>query len=368
MGSSGYRITWKTIILLAVGIGAFLLYLFLFKVDIFAIIDKARGMDLSLYLLALSCVVLDTFFFAMAWRSLLNFLAVRLSIIKSFLYVWYGVFMDIVIPAESISGEISRVYLVTREQNGAQGKVVASLVAHRLMGMAINVASLFIGIFLLLVRGQLYGIVLTLLLFLVVATSVGLILLFSLCLREKWTLKLIDGAMKFAAFVSRGRWKLTSIKEEALKAARMFHDSIKEYMRSPKTIITSFCLSMISWIFAVGVAYLVFLSLGVQIQLSVVLVTTTIVVAVKSIPIGIPFEVGLPEITMSTLFGLLSPNITLQTAATATVLIRILTLWLRFFIGFAAQQWLEIRTIRQPSLKLGRASLEKPKSVSGHIL
>jgi uncharacterized protein (TIRG00374 family) len=346
-------------ILLALGLGAFLLYLFLFRIDIFVIFDKARGMDFSLYLLAMSCVVFDTFFFAMSWRSLLNFLAIKLSVVKSFLYVWYGVFMDIVIPAESISGEISRVYLVTREQDGTHGKVVASLVAHRLMGMAINVASLFIGIFLLLIGGQLYGMILTLLLFLAVATSVALVLLLSLCLREKWTLRLIDGLMKLASFLSRGRWKLTSVKDEALRATTMFHDSFKEYMRSPRTLVASFFLSMISWIFAVGAAYFVFLSLRVEVPLSAILVTTTIVAAVKSIPIGVPFEMGLPEITMSGLFSLLSPSLTLETALTATLLIRVLTLWMRFFIGFAAQQWLEIRPIKRPFLRPSATSLEK---------
>jgi uncharacterized membrane protein YbhN (UPF0104 family) len=30
-------------------------------------------------------------------------------------------------------------------------------------------------------------------------------------------------------------------------------------------------------------------------------------------------------------------------SATATILTRIITLWFRFFIGFAAQQWLELK-------------------------
>jgi hypothetical protein len=48
------------------------------------------------------------------------------------------------------------------------------------------------------------------------------------------------------------------------------------------------------------IPYLVFLSLGFQIPWSVILIASSIVVAVKSIPIGVPFEVGLPEITMTT--------------------------------------------------------------------
>jgi len=116
---------------------------------------------------------------------------------------------------------------------------------------------------------------------------------------------------------------------------------------------------MVSWVFAVAASYLVFVSLRVEVPLSVILVTTTIVAAIKSIPIGVPFEMGLPEITMSGLFSLLSPSVTLEIALTGTLLIRVLTLWMRFFIGFAAQQWLEIRPIKRPLLNPSMTDLEK---------
>jgi uncharacterized membrane protein YbhN (UPF0104 family) len=65
--------------------------------------------------------------------------------------------------------------------------------------------------------------------------------------------------------------------------------------------------------------------------------------AVKSVPIGIPFEVGLPEITLTTLLILF--GVPPQISATGTILMRILTLWFRFFGGFAAQQWLGIKDV-----------------------
>ena len=80
-----------------------------------------------------------------------------------------------------------------------------------------------------------------------------------------------------------------------------------------------------------------------QISWVAIVVVTAIFVAVKSIPIGVPFEIGLPEITLTTLlviFGV--PSIV---SATVTILTRLLTLWLRFFIGFAAQQWLGLSGI-----------------------
>jgi uncharacterized protein (TIRG00374 family) len=89
------------------------------------------------------------------------------------------------------------------------------------------------------------------------------------------------------------------------------------------------------------------MSLGFSVSWSIILITATIVLAVKSVPIGVPFEVGLPEITMTTLYvGLGVPG---DISATATILSRIITLWFRFFVGFIAQQWLELKPIIAPT-------------------
>ena len=357
MASLKYKVTRKAIILPIIGLIAFFLYLYVFNVDILAIIATARCMNLSIYALATAFVILDTFFFALSWRALVNFLSIKLSVMKSFLYVWYGIFMDIIIPAESISGEISRVYLVTREQNGTGGKVVASLVVQRLMGTALTVASLLLGISLLLARGQISGLLFNLTLFLAAVTTFFLVLLIVLCVKEAWTLRVVNAILTFLVRIGRGRWKLEKIKEDTLKAARMFHDSLKEFGRSPKTLLLSLAFYLIGWFFSVSVSYLVFLSLNFPVEWSMIVITWSIVTAVKSIPIGVPFEVGLPEITMTTLYVLLGapPDV----SATATILSRIITLWLRFFIGFAAQQWLELKVITATDSK----SMSEPQKV-----
>jgi uncharacterized protein (TIRG00374 family) len=347
MVSVRFKVTWKTVILLALGLIAFFVYLYLFNVDIPTIIETAKSINLSLYLLAVAFVVFEALFFSLSWRTLLSFLSVKLSVWKAFLYVWYSVFIDIIIPAESISGEVSRVYLVTREQNGTSGKVVASLVAHRLIGMVVYIASLLVSASTLIIRGQLIGTILNLMLFLAVLTAVFLVLLLLLCVKEHWTLKIVNAIFRLIEYLGRGRWKIARFKEDAVKAARMFHASMKEFWHAPKAIFTSLGFYIVTWLFCLGTSYIVFLSMGFQVHWSVIVVTNSIIVAIKSIPLGVPFEVGLPEITMTTLYMLLLPEIPLQICATATVLTRILTVWLRFFMGFAVQQWLEIKTLKQ---------------------
>ena len=344
MASMKLQFTWKTVLLPVVGLLAFFLYLYIFNVDIPTIVATVQHIDLSFYLLAIAAVILETFFFALSWRSLLNFLSVKLSVVKSFLYVWFGIFVDTIIPAESISGEISRIYLVTREQDEAAGKVVASLVTQRLMGMGINVVSLFVGATALLIRQQLTGIVLNLTVFLAASTLIFLVLLLLICIKERWTLKIIDIAIRFAEYVTRRRWNLTNVKKQAVKAAKAFHNAMEAFGRAPKTLFAPALFSVLSWVFNLAVAYLVLWSIGLpSVPWSVIIVTCSIVAAVKAVPLGVPFEAGLPEITMSTLYIVLGvpPNV----AATATILTRILTVWFRFFVGFGVQQWLGMKAI-----------------------
>jgi len=318
--------------------------MYIFNVDIQQIIAKVQTISLRFYVLAAIASLFDILFFSFAWHSLLRFLSVKISLFRSFLFVWVGIFIDTMIPAESVSGEISKIYLVNREQNGAAGKATASVVAQRLIGMSINIVTLSIGAILLLIQHLLYGMILALILFLVTVTFVFLALILLLCRKENWTMRIVDRLIRFAELVSRGRWKLAKLKEEIVEATRAFHGAIRDYAHAPKTLLIASSFSVTSWILALAIFYFTFLSIGYpQISWSAILVTSGIFVAVKSVPVGVPFEVGLPEITLTTLLILF--GVPPEISATATILMRLLTLWLRFFIGFAAQQWIGMKAI-----------------------
>jgi uncharacterized protein (TIRG00374 family) len=345
MESPKPKITWKTVLFPLIGLAAFFLYIYLFQVDIPAIIATAQAADPLPYALAIAFSILEVFFYSISWRVLVNFLQIKLSIIRSYLFVWYGIFLDIIIPAESVSGEAVRIYLIQREQGiSSCGPAAASLVTHRLLGMAMNVAFLLAGTSLLLLEGQTSGLILSLILFLAVAITAILLLLIVFSFKENWSLKVINVVANAAQFITRGKWKgLTKIREDACRITKSFHDSMKKFGRSPKPLALSLLGLSVTWVFSLSVSYLVFLSLRTPISWSVIIITSAIVLAVKSIPLGIPFEVGLPEITMTTLYT--SLGVPAGISATATILNRIITLWLRFFIGLGAQQWLDLKPV-----------------------
>jgi len=350
------KITRKTVIFPIIGLAAFFLYIYIFQVDMLSIIAKAQTADPVLYALAVAFSLIEVFFFSVSWRVLAKFLMIKMSVMKSYLLVWYSVFVDTLVPAESVSGEALRVYMITREQGKETcGRAVASLVTHRILGMVMNVVVLILGMVLFFTGTQIDPLIFNLVLLLSIGITVTLLLLILFSFKEKWSLKVINWVVRAGNFLSRGRWhrKLIKIKEDAINIAKSFHDSMKEFKNNPQPLVFSLFYLAVMWGFSLSVPYLVFLSLGQQVSWSVILITATIVLAVKSIPIGI-FEVGIPEITMTALYTvLLEPTLGPEAAAgisiTATILTRLITLWLRFGIGFAAQQWLELKTVIAPA-------------------
>ncbi len=335
------QLTVKTVILPIVGIIAFLLYIYLFNVDIPQIIETVQHVQPIPYAAAVLISFIEILFYALSWRSILSGLNVKLSKIKSYIYVCCGLFMDILIPAESVSGEICRVYLVNREQRGVTGKVVASLMTYRLLSMVMNTAFLVLGAVLLFGVVQINPLVSSVIQ-LFIAVTVGLIALFlGICWKETLTLKIINFVIRVGEFLSRGKWHLEKIREDALNASKSFHSSMKDLLRNPRHLAVPSIYLALNWAASMCIAYLVFISLGLNVSWGVILITTSLVTAIKSIPVGIPFEVGLPEITMTTLY--VSLGIPADIAATSTILSRLITLWLRFGVGFAAYQWTETR-------------------------
>ena len=335
------KFTWKTVLFPLLGLVGFFLYIYLFNVDIVSILGTAQKANPLIFGAAIICGLVEVLFYTISWYTLTNHLCIKMSLKKAYLYVWYGLYVDIIVPAESISGEVTRAYLLTRDQCGSFGKVVASLFTHRLLGMTMNVIILILGIILLSVEGQVSSLVFNLIIFIAVAITAIIAAMTILAFKKNWTIKIIDWVTNLTNKISRGKWTLAKFRNEAREITDHFHDAMIEYRHNKKPLGISLFYLGVTWFFSLSIPFLVFQSLGHPVSWSIILITSAIVLAVKSIPIGIPFEVGLPEATMTTL--LFAMGVPAELAATATILTRIITLWFRFFIGFAAQQYLELK-------------------------
>jgi uncharacterized protein (TIRG00374 family) len=351
------RILLRTVPFLVIGLVIFIVYLALF-VDIPEMVGIMQRANLSVYALAALILILDTFLFTLTWQFLLLPLSVRVPLRKTFAYVWIGLFADLLIPAESVSGEVARAYLMSKEPNVDPGKVVASLVSQRMLGTFTTIATLFIGFLALLTMDYaVSGLMLQILLSITFVSVVALAFLLVICVKERWTERLVSAFMRFAERISRGRFKVAHYQSKIVAGLRAFYKSLRTFGANPSTLIPSIVFYVLTWLSSVALIFCVFVAIGytaptVTVLLLKVFIVYALMVAIKSIPLGVPAEVGLPDIVMTTLFILFAipPDI----SAAATVLTRVLTVWFRFFIGFAVLQWIGVKSLVESGV-FGRA-------------
>ena len=333
----------KTVPFLLLGVLIFVAYLHFF-VGIPEILAIIQRVDLFYYGLAVVVLFLNMAVNSLTWQYLLRPLSVKVSFRKTFLFTWISFFVDLLVPAESISGDATKAYLMTKESNENGGKVLASVVSHRILLMVTATVSLIVSfVWLYVLKIEVPVLVSGLILFIIVGTTISLFFIFLFSLKEKLAQRLIDVLLRFVAFVTRGRLNINRLRATAIKALTAFHDSIDILRRNPKSLVPPIVLSLICWFFSVLLSYLVFVSLGQHVDFTIIVVVHSVSVSIQSIPLGIPGEVGVVDMAMAWLFTLLA--VESAVAAAATVLIRLLWVWLRIVIGFVAVQWIDLKDL-----------------------
>jgi len=337
---------YRTLPFLIIGLLAFVLYL-VFFVNIDEMIATIEQTSLPIYLISVVATMAEMVFFSLAWHYFLKPLSATVPFKKAFIYVWASSFIDLLVPAESVSGEISRIYFITHDGVDT-GKAVASVVTQRILGTFLIIGTLISGaLYLLIFQIPFPSLIQSLIYFVIAAAAIFLCLISVIWFKENWTQNLIDKIIVFVERVTRGRWNLNAWRDKARKDTRTFYESIRSFGANPKKLIFPILFSILSWFFSILVYYLVFAAIGYVLNWAILVVVYSLVIALKSIPVGIPWEVGVTEIAMTTLFGAFLGPKWLAIGAAATILIRIVTDLFRFVVGFGAIQWIGIKTLME---------------------
>jgi uncharacterized protein (TIRG00374 family) len=228
------------------------------------------------------------------------------------------------------------------------GKIVASVVSHRVLTMAITLGSLIIGSAFFILKYEPIVSVVIFITVIAVCTTVSLALLVYLSLKKRATGRIVDWIVHLLVRIFRGRWQLTRLKSQARKMLEAFHQGINVLGRHPKGLIWPVTFSIIAWFFNMLLTFLVFISLGEYgILLSAIIIVYSISAAIQGIPVGIPGMTGFVQIMMASLYTLLllPQGISQATTVTATMLVWIITFWFKLFVGFVAVQWVGIKTL-----------------------
>lgn len=320
---------------MALGTVAFILYLTFFVgiQSLFQLVSQLNFEQYSLYYsIAILALVLSVVFDSLIWHSLLKGLNVKLGLKKVVLYNWIGNFVEMVIPCETVCGEVTRIYLAKKETKQNIGITAAPIITSRILSTIVYTSGLLVGSLILVLTTKsmptfLIGTLLT-----VAVGSVGMIaaVLF-LALKEGAAERLVSVAMFFIRLITKSKVKQEEQKENLRQSLYSFTEAFQTYKRKPILLIKPAVYAVIAWLFTLLVYLMVFYSLNFT---AISLVDLAMVYCVSSTveTITAGFPVGAVEITMISLYSVL--GVPLVIAGAATTLTRLLTFWVQVIAGY----------------------------------
>jgi uncharacterized protein (TIRG00374 family) len=329
------------VILLILGLVAFIAY-FIFFINPTQVINTLSHANLAIYAGAFATYTLYVFFSSLVWNRLLNSIAVKISIQKSLLYTWVGLFFDATVPQLGWSAEISKTYLLSKDAKIDAAKIGASVVGQKIFVMTMTITALAAGLTSLLVSYSL-PIIVTFLFALVLALSIlTLGIVYFVSIKPAATKTLLNAAIRIVR-VFRKRWNPQNLKDKAEDLFGRFHADIAQLKANPKGLILPIFFSIVSFVFEISVIFLSFMALGYPVRVDQVLIVFTLTGTLQTV--GVSFF-GFPEIIMTASFTALGIQ-PASLALSATLLSRFVNLWFRLIVSYAAFQWAGLAILRK---------------------
>lgn len=334
----------KSIGFMVAGLLIFVLYLYYFVgfEEISAVIQQVNLKEYFLYYsLTIIAMVLSVLFYSLVWHELLKSLSLNIGLKKAFLYSWVGNFVDLVLPLETVTGELTRAFLVQRDLKNHMGETLASLICHRILSIFTTLSGLICSSLYLIFQYNLEINILYLLIGTTLGSAFTLFVLLYLLKGKVAASRLINLLIRLAGIVLRDQSRLNSWTERAKGVLNKFNESAKTFGRNPRVLIKPILYSYVSWFLHLVIYFLVFYALGFANAIRYIpqmIVVQSVTLAVQGAIIGLPF--GPTDIVMESLFTLFFGFQHKAISGTATLLIRVITFWLQILMGYTITQLL----------------------------
>jgi len=336
---------------MAVGLIAFLLYLYFF-VGVSSLFSALGSLDsvnyIFYYSLGILAAVSSVFFVAAAWYDLLKTLSVKTKLRSLFLYTWVGYFVDLVVPCQAVCGEVTRIYLVHRENQESYGAVAASSLTNRTISYFITSIGLLSGIGLVLIRpGGIPPLILELLLIGLIGTFVYLAGLLYLAIDEGAAGKVADVLFKVVNGLRLNKYLPQDLPERVQASLLVLHEGFQTFRNKPRHLVKPFLFQFLSMLLNVSVYVLVFYSLGLTTLYLDFFIIMYFVVGTVQIAAAV-FSVGALDIALANLFASYGAQ-NIGFGALAATLLRFLTFWMPIVVGYLTVQAIGGRRLLNPS-------------------
>ena len=342
--------TRKSLFFMVVGLIVFLLYLNFFVgfQELLYVLESLNSVDYAFYYsLAIAATVLSVFFVAAAWHDLLNSLSVKTRLRSVFLYTWVGYFVDLVVPCQAVCGEVTRIYLVHKENRESYGPIAASSLTNRIISYVISSVGLLSGILLLLTRaGEVPAYILELLVIALVGTGVYLGALFYLAIEEQAAGKLAGLLFKLIGFLRLSKYLPADLPERTQNSLLVLHKGFETFRNKPRCLVKPLIFQFLSLVLNLVAYVLVFYSLGLRNLYVDFFIIVYFIVGTIQIAAAV-FSVGALDIALANLFVFYGvPDI--QFGALAAAMLRFLTFWLPIVVGYVTVQVVGARKLLNP--------------------
>lgn len=332
----------KIFLLLVFGLAAFIVYFVLF-VNPASFIEVISQTNLAVYGSAFAVYVVGIFFSSMVWHSLLNALTVKMTVKNAYLFTWVGLFFDATIPQLGLSGDLAKTYLFSKSSSEDAGKIGASVIGQKIMVMTITVVTFSVGLVLVLFNYNLPPLAAFSIVLFLVLSAVSLFLIYYFSIKPKATDALLGFGIRVGRFF-RKNWNPFGMRQQAEGVLSNFHQGISELKAKPRALVLPSLYAVLSWVFDIGVMFLVFTSLGYPVPVDSVLIVYTVSGALQAVGLGV---FGINEIVMITTFRAL--GLPEGLSVSVTLLTRAITLWFRLILSYGAFQWTGVKLVRQKS-------------------
>jgi uncharacterized protein (TIRG00374 family) len=328
------------LLILIFGLMAFIAYIY-FYVNPTQVVDILSRTKIEYYMFAFFSYLFFAFFSSLVWHQLLSNLSIRVSKRKILLYTWAGLFLDAIIPQIGWSGDISKMYFLSKDSTVDVGKIGASVVGQKVFTMTLTIVALILGLGLVVVSYSLPFIVTVLIITVLTLSITALLVVYYVSNKPKATKALLGWAIKLM-LLFRKQWNPESFKQKAEFLLKNFHQGINQLISKPKSLIVPIIYAILSFFCEISVYFITFLALGFPIPVDKVLIVFTITGTLQAV--GVSFF-GFPELIMTVSFtALFIPS---ALAFSVTLLTRIVNLWFRLVLSYLALQWAGIKILRQ---------------------
>jgi uncharacterized protein (TIRG00374 family) len=316
-----------------IGLVVFVLYLY-YYVGISGFVSSLEKLNLWYYSLAFVLVVVSVFFHSIVWRGLLGNLSCLISIRTAFLFGWIGIFVDNIVPG-GLTGDLFKAYWLSKTEGHDAGKVVASVIAHKILIIMVLLANTIVGLVLWVlgygnVGSAVFGIII----------GISLILIFTLMMifymSRNWraTGKLLDWIIRLICFLRGNKWDSAGFRSRMEKNLGDFHVGIVTLKANSRGLLWPVIFTFLAWASDLVVFILCFMALGYRLPAYQALIayalTATLLVE------GVSF-LGFNEIIRSSLF--IALGIPSAIGVTSILLNRFATFWFRLIVSYGVFHW-----------------------------